>query len=48
MLRFFHHYFYRNPTQLTKEIDNFFPILQMVIRLSLSGDPHHHVIFITS
>lgn len=49
MLRLLRHYFYFVPAQLSKGIGkNILLKLQLVIRISLTASPHHHVIFATS
>lgn len=50
MLRLLRHYFYFVPAQLSKAkgIGKIFFKLQLVIRISLTASPHHHVIFATS
>ena len=49
MLRLLRHYFYFVPAQLAKGIGkNILLKLQLVIRISLTASPHHHVIFATS
>ncbi len=51
MLRLLRHYFYFVPAQLSKAKGigkNILLKLQLVIRISLTASPHHHVIFATS
>jgi len=50
MLRLLRHYFYFVPAQSkAKGIGkNILLKLQLVIRISLTASPHHHVIFATS
>lgn len=50
MLRLLRHYFYFVPAQLSKAkgIGKNILKLQLVIRISLTASPHHHVIFATS
>lgn len=51
MLRLLRHYFYFAPVQLPKAIGmgkNILLKLELVIRISLTVSPHHHVIFATS
>ncbi len=51
MLRLLRHYFYFVPAQLSKAKgmgENILLKLQLVIRISLTAFPHHHVIFATS
>lgn len=49
MLRLLRHYFYFVPAQLSKAMgENILLKLQLVIRISLTASPHHHVIFATS
>lgn len=50
-LRLLRHYFYFVPAQLSKAKGigkNILLKLQLVIRISLTASPHHHVIFATS
>lgn len=50
MLRLLRHYFYFVPVQLSKAkgMGKNILELQLVIRISLTASPHHHVIFATS
>lgn len=51
MLRLLRHYFYFVPAQLSKAkgIGKYILLkLQLVIRISLTAYPYHHVIFATS
>ncbi len=51
MLRLLRHYYYFVPVQLSKAKGigkNILLKLQLVIRISLTDSPHHHVIFATS
>ena len=51
MFRLLRHYFYFVPVQLSKAKGmgkNILLELQLVIRISLTASPHHHVIFATS